>query len=206
MTKFATIALALALAGGAVASQAAAAPRPPPTKNYKDAIAGTYKLDRNHTGIVARIPHQGFSYSIFRFNDAQGTLVWDPAKPEASTLTVTVDTKSIDTPVNGFAEELSGERFLKSAQFPTATFTGKTFTVTDASHGKVVGDFTFLGQTKPLTLDVELIGAGPGGRGANIGISAKGKLNPADYALTLAGPGMVELQIDAELNRQNPPA
>ena len=76
--------------------------------------------------------------------------------------------------------------------------------VTDASHGKVVGDFTFLGQTKPLTLDVELIGAGPGGRGANIGISAKGKLNPADYALTLAGPGMVELQIDAELNRQNP--
>jgi len=188
-------------AAAAAAPRPAPAPRPPPVKDYKAAPAGKYTIDANHTGLVARVPHQGLSYSIFRFGAVTGTLTWDPANPAANTLNVSVDPTSIATPVKGFPEELAGDRFLKAAQFLQATFVSKSFKPIDASHGKVDGDFTLLGVTKPLSFDVELIGAGKGFRGDVIGAAARGKIDPKDYGLA-AIPGPIELNIDLELDRQ----
>jgi polyisoprenoid-binding protein YceI len=199
--------LAVALAAVAAVAQAAPAPRPPPVRDYKAAPAGNYVIDKNHAAIVARVPHQGFSYSVFRFGDVKGTLSWDPAKPEASALSVSIDPKSVATPVGtAFAEEIAGERFLKSGAFPAITFVSKSFAATDAAHGKVSGDLTLLGVTKPIILDAELVGAGLGGRGAVMGVSARGQFNPNDFGLTLTIPGApVLLNLDLEFDRQADP-
>nr|WP_293467410.1 hypothetical protein [Phenylobacterium sp.] len=40
----------------------------------------------------------------------EGALVWDPADPAKSKLEASVSTASIETPVEGFAQELSARR------------------------------------------------------------------------------------------------
>ena len=193
-----------ALLAVAAAAYAQPAARPAPARDYKAAPAGRYVVDPSHTGLIARVPHLGFSYSVFRFTGVSGELNWDPANPAADTLSVSVDVKSITTPVKGFAEELEGDRFLKAAQFPDATFVSKAFRPTDATHGKVDGDLTLLGVAKPVTFDVELVGTGKGLRGDAIGATARTMLNPRDYASLGAIPTPIELVIDLEFDRKAP--
>lgn len=162
------------------------------------ATAGRYEADVAHTAVLARVSHIGYSYSVFRFGTAGATLTWDPAKPEASTLTASVDTASIQTPVEGFAKELSGAGYLNSAAFPKATFVSTAFHRTDATHGKVEGQFTLLGKTKPVVFDVELVGAGKGFGAPRLGVHATGWINPQDYGLPPFFADPIQIVIDAE--------
>jgi polyisoprenoid-binding protein YceI len=185
---------ALALVGAAGSQQ-----MPVPLHDYKAAPAGKYAIDAKHTGLVARIPHLGFSYSIFRFQTVAGALVWDPANPGADKLDVSVDPKSITTaPVDGFSQEI-GDKFLKVAQFPTATFVSTAFHPEGATHGKVEGDLTLMGVTKHVVFDVDLVGDGKGFRGPVIGVTAKTQLDPKAYGLP-AFMTPIELIIDSEFD------
>lgn len=167
------------------------------------ATAGTYALDINHTAVVARVPHAGFSYEIFRFTPTAGELIWDPAAPNTSRVNVTVSTASIQTPVEGFGAELQAERFLNAQRFPEATFVSTAFRQTDATHGQVDGNFTLKGVTKPITFDVELIGAGRGMRGGTvIGFHATSTINNADYNFPGFIGGQTQIVIDAEFQKR----
>lgn len=167
--------------------------------DYRLADAGSYALDPTHTAVIARVSHIGYSLSVFRFDKTEGTLTWDPAKPDSATLTAAVTTASIATPVPGFADELAGDAYLKSAAFPKASFVSTAFHQIDASHGRVDGKFTLMGKTVPLTLDVELLGAGKGFMGhPRIGIEATGHINPGDFGLPSLFGSSIQLVIDAE--------
>ena len=167
--------------------------------DYRLAAAGAYALDPTHTAVIARVSHIGYSLSVFRFDKTEGTLTWDPAKPDSASLTVAVTTASIATPVPGFAEELAGDAYLKSAAFPKASFVSTAFHQIDASHGRVDGQFTLMGKTVPLTFDVELLGAGKGFMGhPRIGIEARGQIDPRAFGLPPLFGTSVQLVIDAE--------
>ena len=112
--RFVAAAFASAALLFAGAAQAQTAPNP------TAAAAGTYAIDRNHTAVLARVPHAGFSYEVFRFGAVQGSLTWNAANVAANSLNVTVATNSIQTPVEGFSEELQGERFLNQLPFGVA--------------------------------------------------------------------------------------
>ena len=179
-----TVRMALGAAATlALASAAGSQQMPTPQHDYKAAPAGKYAIDPKHTGLVARVPHAGFSYSIFRFQTVAGDLRWDPANPAADKLNVTVDPKSITTaPVEGFSQEIA-DKYLKAAQFPTATFVSTAFHPESATHGKVEGDLTVVGVTKHVVFDVDLVGAGKGFKGPVIGVTAKTELDPKAYGL-----------------------
>jgi polyisoprenoid-binding protein YceI len=173
---------------------------PTPQHDYKIAPAGKYSIDPKHTGLVARVPHLGFSYSVFRFQAVAGDLIWDPANPAADQLKVTVDPKSIATaPVDGFPQEIN-DRFLKSAQFPTATFTSTAFHPTSPTHGTVEGDLSLMGVTKHVSFDVDLVGDGNFMGRQVIGVEAKTAIDPKDFGLPPFVPGQVELVIDTEFD------
>jgi polyisoprenoid-binding protein YceI len=196
--------LALALVGIRAGTTQAQNALPPGVyvgeHDYRQAPAGAYALDPDHVGVIARVSHIGYSYSVFRFDKVQGALTWDPAAPERSSLKATVQTGSIATNVAGFAAQLSGDEFLKSAAFPQATVVSTAFHQTSPDHGRVEGMFTLMGKTRPLTFEATLVGAGKGFMGhPRIGVHAEGSIDPKDYGL----PGMftapILLTIDAEL-------
>lgn len=203
LTAFAAGAAVLVLAAQGATTVALAQGMPTPQHDYKAAPAGKYAIDPRHTGLVARVPHVGFSYSIFRFNTVAGTLAWDPANPAADKLDVTVDPKSIITgPVAGFSDELTGEKFLNTAKFPAATFTSTAFHPEGPTHGKVEGDLTLMGLTKHVVFDVELVGAGKGFRGPVMGATARTELDPRTYGLPPFITGPIQLIIDTEFDQQ----
>jgi polyisoprenoid-binding protein YceI len=203
VTLFATALLAAPMA-------ALSAAPPPPTKDPKAASSGAYNLDPRHTGVVARVAHAGgFSYSVFRFDKATGTLAWDSAAPANSKLTFIVDPKSITSNVAGFGAELAGEGFLNVGKFPEAKFVSTSARITGAGKGTVTGDFTLMGVTKPVTFEVELVGAGLESAGGGkpvetVGFTAKGKIKRSDFGFTaLVGPigDEVDLTIDTEFHK-----
>jgi polyisoprenoid-binding protein YceI len=167
------------------------------------APAGDYGLDADHTAVIAKVSHIGYSMSVFRFNHVAGKLHWDP-DAASDTLEATVDTASITTPVVGFAAELAGPEYLDSKKFPKAQFVSTRFVKVDATHALVDGNFTLRGKTVPLTFNVELIGAGKGFMGhPRIGVEATAALKTADFGLPpVLGP-TVELVIDTEFGKLN---
>lgn len=171
--------------------------------DYKQAPAGTYTLDPDHASVIARVSHLRYSWSIFRFERISGTLKWDPANTANSSLTAKVETASITSNVKDFAQELSGNNFLKSSAFPEATFVSTAFRQMSTRRGKVDGQFTLMGKTKPVTFDVELVGAGKGfADRPRIGANAKGSINPVDFGLLPLFGDAIEIVIDVEFQRE----
>ncbi|MGI9170541.1 MAG: YceI family protein, partial [Caulobacteraceae bacterium] len=110
-------------------------------KDLSQVPAGTYALDPNHAAVVARVSHLGYSFSIFRFDKVEGTLVWDLKSPARSTLSASVETASVATNVAGFGKDIA-DNYLKSAAFPRAKFVSIAFRRTGPTHGQVDGRFT----------------------------------------------------------------
>jgi polyisoprenoid-binding protein YceI len=167
----------------------------------QDLTAGTYKLDDAHASVIAGVSHIGYGVSIFRFGAVSGQLTWDPADLAKAKLNVTVQTASLATPVPNFAAELTGDNFLKSKAFPTATFISTAFHKTDDAHGKVDGQFTLLGKSHPVTFDVELTGAGKGFGHPRAGVHATAEITPADYGMAPMFDRPIKLIIDAEFEK-----
>lgn len=189
----------------ALASGACPPGMPPQIKcggpDMADITAGTYKLDDSHAGIIAQAPHIGYSRSIFRFDKVSGTLVWDPADLSKAELNVKVETASVATNVPGFAAKIASDEIMKSKAFPTATFVSTGFRRTDATHGKVDGQFTLMGKTTPLTFDVALVGAGAGFGQPRMGVTATTSLKPTDYGLAPIFGAAIDLVIDVEFEK-----
>ncbi len=196
--------LAVATASTAIA---ACPPGLPPgvfcgSKDPAGAPAGTYALDPNHAAVIARVSHLGYSFSVFRFGKVEGALVWNPAQPARSSLSASVETASVATNVAGFAKDIAGQGFLKSAAYPKVTFVSTAFRRVDATHGKVEGQFTLMGKTRPLTFEVELIGAGKGFGHPRMGVEARASIEPGDYGLPAVLNAPIELVIDAEFEQK----
>ena len=170
--------------------------------DYKQAPDGSYAIDPDHASVIARVSHLRYSWSIFRFDKVSGTLKWDPDTIANSLLSAKVQTASIATNVKGFAAELAGDGYLKSTAFPEATFVSSAFRPMSTRRGKVDGQLTLMGKTRPVTFDVELIGAGKGfADRPRLGVSARGTINPVDFGLLPLFGDSIEIVIDVEFQK-----
>jgi len=179
--------------------------------------AGAYTLDKSHATLLFRVDHLGFSMYTARFKHFDAQLQFDPANLAASSVTATVDVRSLETDFPDpakldFNAELVGDAWLNAAQFPTMTFRSTAIQVTAPNTLRITGDFSLHGVTKPLTLDATFNGgyAGhPMDPHARIGFSAHGKLNRSDFGIAagIPAPGTkmgvsdaVDIIIEAEFN------
>lgn len=191
--------LALAITPTPVA-QADASP------DVKDMPTGTYQLDPNHTSITFKINHMGFSHYTGRFDKMEATLNFNSGAPEQSQLNVTIYPNSVNTNNAKLEEELRGENFFNVIKFPRASFQSTKIDRAGSTTGKITGDFSFLGQTHPVVLDVTLIGAGkrPMDGMQVIGFSATGTIRRSDFGFTNLVPMVgddVALEIEAEFDK-----
>jgi polyisoprenoid-binding protein YceI len=169
------------------------------------AQAAEYKVDTNgmHAFIEFKVPHMGFSIIGGRFNKFMGTFNWDKDDLSSASAEITIETNSIDTNHKERDNHLTSKDFLDVAKHPTATFKSTAYNG-DASSGKLSGDFTLNGVTKPVTLDVKFIGEGkdPWG-GYRAGFSGTTTLNGSDFGYASPMfPSNIELSMAVEGVRQ----
>ena len=122
--------------------------------------AETYKLDPAHTSIVFRVKHLGISYVYGRINGPTGTFVFDESSPSKSAIEVQVETKNVDTAVEKRDTLLKEPDFFNAGDHPTISFKSKSVKRLKEAVYEVSGDLTFLGKTRPITIEVRDSGAG----------------------------------------------
>jgi polyisoprenoid-binding protein YceI len=195
------------------AAPAAAAPKPPKA----DIPAGDYTLDKSHASLTFKVSHLGFSNYTASFADFDAKLRFDQANAAASSLEATIDPKSLTLPAPppGFQKDLTGPQWLDAARYPAITFKSTRIETTGPDTGKVTGDLTLHGVTKPVTLDVTYNGGyvgHPMDPNARIGFSAKGAFKRSDFGIAygVPSPGTTmgvgdEVQVEIEAEFSGPP-
>jgi polyisoprenoid-binding protein YceI len=152
----------------------------------KQAPAGTYQMETRHTQVLFAIPHLGLTDYYGRFEKVSGTLNFNPAAPEKSAVSVTIDTSSANVMSSELMGEIVGPSVFDSAKFPTATFVSKTIERTGSTSGKMTGDLTIHGVTRPVTFDITFNGGAPspmGGAAYALGFHATAIVKRSDYGL-----------------------
>jgi len=190
----------------------AAAPGAVPA-NVADLKAGHYAMDPKHSSLIARVSHMGVSLYTVRFDTMDASLDYDPAHPERTRVSASVDPASLD--VNADYSHTFAEEFLQAGKFPRATFVSTSIQPGPVQPGvgptgTMTGDLTLMGVTKPVTFNVTFIGAGhepvpiPLGRQA-AGFEATTTIKRSDFGSTFLNNMVgddVTLQIEAEFEKK----
>jgi len=156
-----------------------------PTRDPAQIQAGTYAVDPGHTQVGWRVSHMGFSNYAGGFSDVSGSLVLDPKAPSQSKLSIKIPVASVTTTSDKLTGELKGDQWLDAAKFPDMTFVSTKVAPAGKDHAKVTGDLTLHGVTKPVTLDVTLVGAGvnPLSKKVTVGFEATGTLKRSEFGV-----------------------
>ena len=176
--------------------------------------AGSYTLDKPHASLIFRVNHLGFSHWTARFTTFDAQLQFDPAKPAADRVTVTIDPASLtpDNPPPGFVTALHGAQWLDAGQFPQITFKSTRVEAVGKDGLRITGDMTLHGITKPVVLDATFNGGyvgHPMDPHARIGFSAHGTLKRSQFGIaygipqpgsTMGVSDAVEFTIEAEFS------
>ncbi len=131
------------------------------------AMAADYTIDKEgqHAFIDFKISHLGYSFIHGTFKDWSGTFSFDAAKPEDSKISITLNTKSVDTNHAERDKHIQSKDFLETDKYPTATFVSTSVKPTGKNaDGKltadVTGDLTLHGVTKPVVVKTVFLGEG----------------------------------------------
>ncbi|HCS65052.1 MAG TPA: YceI family protein [Cellvibrio sp.] len=168
------------------------------------AMADTYLIDTKgaHASINFAIKHLGYSVLTGRFDTFSGEFSYDPAKPEASTVNVSIDTGSVNSNHAERDKHLRSDDFLNVEKFPKATFVSKKIVLgDDKDEFDIVGDLTLNGVTKSVTIEVDKIGEGkdPWG-GYRAGFSGETTITLKDFNVKMdLGPASQTVQLELEV-------
>lgn len=177
-----------------------------PAAQAADAPAFTY--DPAHTQVMFSVSHLGFSFSHGRFTKFMGGFSFDEAQPEKSIADMTIETGSLTMDSADWEKHLKSEDFFNVEKFPSMTFKTTKVEKTGEKTAKVTGDFTLLGVTKPVTLDVTFNNSGihPYSKNYVAGFSAAGTIKRSDFGMNYGLPGVgddISLNIQVEGIRQD---
>jgi polyisoprenoid-binding protein YceI len=203
-----TAAIAMALAAGAswtALAQPAAPARPaggmpampPVEKDPAKLPAGHWVNDPRHTFLIMSVHHMSLSHPTFRMNKVEAGFDFDPAHPEASKVTASIDANSFDFGDAAISTQFAKE-FLDAPNHPTITFTSTSIKKTGPDKGVMTGDLTLRGVTKPVTLNVTYDGF-LNAMGGRAGFSATGVVKRSDFGPNTMPPAILSDDVDIHL-------
>lgn len=153
-----------------------------------------FTLDKGHAYIGFEIYHLGYSHTVGQFRDFDGSFLVDEEKPENSRIAFTVKSASVDTNHVGRDNHIRNADYLSTTKFPEMKFVSTGVTMLTPTSGKLHGDFTMLGVTKPLTLDFHMTKDAPYpsylpnyDELRAVGFEATGQVLRLDYGMDFVG-------------------
>ena len=175
-------------------------------------VAGTWTIDASHSNAAFAVKYMMISTVRGRFDTVTGTVTLaDPV--EDSSIDVTLDVTSINTHDERRDGHLKSPDFFDVENHPEMTFRSTKVERTSDDTGRVTGDLTIRGVSRPVVLDVrfedwtakDLWGK------ARIGFTAKTTISRKDWDLNwnqvletggvLVG-DRVDIELDVQLTRE----
>ena len=146
------------------------------------ASAADYNIDGAHSSIDFSVRHLAISKIKGSFNSFEGTITIDPADSSKWSCEAIIQVATVDSRNESRDKHLRSPDFFDAEKYPTMTFKSTKTTPKGHGHFAVVGDFTMHGVTKPVTLNVELLGMTADGSRA--GFSATGTIDRTEYGMS----------------------
>lgn len=157
--------------------------------------ADTFNVDPAHTNVIFSVNHLGYSNMFGQFNKIGGEFVFDEQDISKSKVNVVVDTASVDTDHQKRDDHLRSPDFFNASEFPEMTFTSKSIEKTGENTGKINGELTMLGVSRPISLDVTFNKKAPHPlpqyNGVLVaGFSARGSVKRSDFGMKFGVPNL----------------
>ena len=179
------------------------------------AAAETFKVDITHSSFVFSANHIGYTNVFGLFRDWEGEFTFDQKAPDQAKVKITVKADSVDTNdrrlqanggIRGRDEHLRSADFFNAKEFPTFTFESTKVEKTGEKTGKLHGNITLLGVTKPVVFDVTFNKVAPHPVPAykgvlTAGFTIRGTIKRTDWGMKTAVPAIsddVTLYIEIE--------
>ncbi|MCI6207010.1 MAG: YceI family protein [Corynebacterium glucuronolyticum] len=149
-------------------------------------LNGSYTIDPVHSTVGFTVRHAMVTKVHGAFNDFESTFSVNDSAVEGS---ASIKAASVDTANEQRDEHVKSADFFDVENHPELTFTITSAEVGDGSEGTVTGDLTIKGVTKPVTLDVEVLGVQEDQNGDNrLGFEASTKINRKDFGIDFQAP------------------
>lgn len=149
--------------------------------------ADTWTIDTRHTSVNFSV-RNFFSQVPGSFKVASGQIIFDSTNPSANSVEAVISVGTVNTQEPDRDKHLTNPDFFLVEKFPTASFKSTKWEAAGENKFKVMGDLTIKDITKSVTLDVALLGTGPGNRGRTIsGWEATARINRKDWGVSFGG-------------------
>lgn len=140
--------------------------------------ATEYKVDKDHTNVGFTVKHMMITNVHGKFKTYDADIDFDENTKTFKKLIANIETASIDTGINDRDDHLRSDDFFASAKFSKMTFEMTSYEA-DGNDGKMKGNLTIRGITKPVVLEVEDIAI----MGNKVGFALEGKIKRTDFDL-----------------------
>jgi polyisoprenoid-binding protein YceI len=150
-----------------------------------------FVVDSLRSRLVFQVDNYGFGPAIGEFHRIEGAFWFDPNNTAKVFAVATIHADTID-----FGDPLMNavvrERFLNVEKFPDMTFVARSIQRSAPDKGAIVGDFSMLGVTRRVTLNVRFnkIGRHPLTGDNTAGFTATGSIKRSDFGETLGLPAI----------------
>ncbi|MDG1996059.1 MAG: YceI family protein [Emcibacteraceae bacterium] len=114
-----------------------------------------YEIDKTYTSIVWYADRMGYSKTIGRFAEFEGTIELNSCEVEKSKIQIKIDTGSITSGAAEIDKQLKSVTFFDVENYPQATFESMNISLIENDSANVNGKFTMLGKTRDITLKVK---------------------------------------------------
>lgn len=162
--------------------------------------AADYDIDTSgaHAFVNFKVSHLGYSWLHGRFNTFKGTFSYDEAKLADAKIQLEIDTASVDSNHTERDKHLRSADFLHVDNFPKASFSSTKIVPKADGKFDVVGNFTFHGVTKEITIAASKTGEGkdPWG-GYRAGFQGTTEIKLTDFGIkNILGPASESIYLD----------
>lgn len=149
--------------------------------------SGAYTVNVSHTQVLFSVVHLGLTDYYGRFDKISGTLAFDGKAPEKSSVSISIDTGSLDVPNERLTASLKSAAVFDAQHFPVATFKSTGIVRTSATTGRITGILTIRDVARPVILDATFNGGEQGPIGDySLGFRASGTIRRSDFGLNHA--------------------
>ncbi|MEO0380668.1 MAG: YceI family protein [Pseudomonadota bacterium] len=168
--------------------------------------ADRYTLDASHSQILFSYNHLGFSTTFGMFSGFEGEIMFDAEDPAASSVSVSMPTKSMFTGWEQRDGHFMSPDFFGAADDDLISFASTGIEVTGDGTALITGDLTMNDVTKSVVLDAVLNQAGtnPLSQKEWAGFNATTTLLRSDFGLGAFAPAVsdeVSVQISIEAGK-----
>jgi polyisoprenoid-binding protein YceI len=178
--------------------------------SFNDMPEGVYAVDLSHASVVWRVSHLGLSNYVARFADFDAAINYDSSDITKSTVTAKINPMSIQTAYPNAKEKdfnnilATDKNWFNAGEFANIDFVSSSIEMTGAKTAVMQGNLTFLGLSKPVSLDVTFNGAmlkQPFNGKPTMGFSATTTIKRTDWGMEKYTPNIgdkVEVMIEGQ--------